>query len=75
MLKSEHLPLSVPIRYWVPIVRGNGSKAESVIWDSVRVENGASVKNSVVMSDCIVDKNSEKISCVLTENKSYPIAV
>jgi mannose-1-phosphate guanylyltransferase len=46
-----------------------------VIWDSVHVENGASVKNSVVMSDCIVDKNSEKISCVLTENKSYPIAV
>ncbi len=55
---------------------GTGAKlSESVIWDSVHVENGASVKNSVVMSDCIVDKNSEKISCVLTENKSYPIAV
>jgi len=47
----------------------------SVVWDNVQVGSGASVVNSVVMSNCRVGRNSEEFNAVLTGEFSHPIAV
>ncbi|NLP12885.1 MAG: NDP-sugar synthase [Clostridium sp.] len=47
----------------------------SVIWDHVDIGSRAAVVNSVVMSNCRIDKDSEKNNSILAENYSCPIAV
>jgi len=47
----------------------------SIVWDHVSVGSGATVVNSVVMSNCRIDRNREEYNIVLTENISHPIAV
>lgn len=55
-----------------------GSKSRiigSVIWDCVKIGVGASLIDSVVMSNCRIDRNIETSNAILANNLSHPIAV
>ncbi|HEY8421859.1 MAG TPA: NDP-sugar synthase [Thermoclostridium sp.] len=54
---------------------GIGARIEgSVVWDHVHVGNGASIIDSIVMSNCKVDKEIKKSSIIYAGNLSYSIA-
>ncbi|MDQ2087316.1 NDP-sugar synthase [Herbivorax sp. ANBcel31] len=55
---------------------GVGSKViGSVVWDHASVGNGALIANSVIMSNCKVDMNTEEYNIILTQNVCHSIAV
>jgi len=57
------------------VVGSGATVIGSVVWDNVKIENGAWVENSVLMSDCVVARNSKKHNAVLTKDFDQPIAV
>ncbi len=47
----------------------------SIAWDRVVIQEGATVRNSILMSNCKVDRNSHWSNAILGENINQPLMI